>query len=265
MGRGRSGRTSSPQPRTQSQQRPQPQEQQQGQPQEQQRRRTPQEWLTYFNTADDNQARSALNEWRQERMDADNRSNDTDVQRFFHNIGWTENAPKVYDETQYQTAWRAAGQPKQLYHADKDFNGISAAEFANQYFGQARDSTGNQYRHYVSNGYYGGGTYFADSALGSSFYGTSQFRGFLNNKARVVDFRTLRQRYNSYAASHPAFKRMMSRMKAGYGGEDEKLSVFAAMQGYNVIRRNDYYVVLDRSATTVSTSTRSTRRLRGNW
>lgn len=263
MGRGRSGRTSSPQPRVQ---RPQPRVQEpQPQQQEQQRRRTPQEWMTYFNTADDAQARAALNEWRRERMDADNRSNDTDVQRFFHNIGWSENTPEVLDERQYQAAVRAAGNPTQLYHADRAAGGVTAQQFAEQYFGTARDANGTPYRHYVSNGYYGGGTYFAEKARDSAFYGNNQFRGFLNNKARVVDYRTLNRQYNDYAARHPSFERMVGRMKAGYGGREEKLSVFAAMQGYNVIRRNNYYVILDRSATTVSSRTRNTGMIRGNW
>ena len=198
-------------------------------------------------------------------MDADNRSNDTDIQRFFHNTGWSENTPEVLDEQQYQAAWRAAGRPMQLYHSDNDYGSATAQDFINQYFGRGQDSNGNTYRHYVSNGYYGGGTYFAEQAWDSASYGKRQFRGFLNNKARVVDFGQLLRNYRNYVNAHPAFGRMLNNMKSGYGGRDEKLSIFAAMQGYNVIKNNDYYVVLDRSATTVSTQTRSTRNMSRNW
>lgn len=249
MGRGRSGRTSRQRPAMT----------------QRQRRRTAQDWMNYFDNAGDSEAIAALAEWRQERMDADNRSNDTDVQRFLHNIGWSDNVPEVMDEQQYQAALRAAGNPDQLYHADKPAGGATAQQFAEQYFGQGRDANGNLYRHYASNGYYGGGTYFADDATDSASYGTNQFRGFLNNKAKVIDSWTLQNDYTTYAASHPAFARMMNRVKVGYGGDGEKLSIFAAMRGYNVIKAGSYYVVLDRSATTVSRLTRSTRGLRRNW
>lgn len=263
MGRGRSGRTSSPQPRTQRQQRPQQQSQEQQQPRQP---RTPGELYDFFKTANDQQATDMLNTWKRERMDNDGRSNDTDVQRFMHYVGWSSNEPEVLDENSYQAAWRAAGRPQQLYHSDKAMGGVSAKEFANQFMGRGYDFAGNKYRHYVSNGYVGGGTYFATSAADSKFYGTNQFRGYLNNNARVISISDLQRQYNEYASAHPAFARMMNRVRVGYGGEREKLSIFAAMRGYNVIRRGDgYHAVLDRSAITVSEKQRSTRGLRSNW
>lgn len=231
-----------------------------------QQRMTPQELDDFFQRASDSDADQMLNTWRQERMDNDNRSNDNDVQRFFHYSGWSENTPEVLNETQFQAAWNAAGRPQKLYHADKAAGGASAQDFATQYFGNGYDFSGNRYRHYISNGYYGGGTYFANSAIDSSSYGTNQFRGFLNNNARVVKFGRLKAQYDAYVNSHPAFGRMMRNVRTGYGGDDEKLSIFAAMKGYNVIDEGSgYYVVLDRRATTVSNKTRSTRGIRSNW
>lgn len=199
-------------------------------------------------------------------MDADNRSNNTDVQRFFHNIGWTENTPEVLDEQQYQAARRAAGNPQQLYHSDKPINGVDPKEFAEQFFGRGRDANGNAYRHYIANGYFGGGTYFATSARGSAGYGPNQFRGFLNQNARVITSDQLSRDYDRYAAAHPAFRRMMDKVKVGYGGHGEKLSIFAAMRGYNVIYNGmSYYTVLDRRAITVSTKQVRSRRGMADW
>lgn len=227
---------------------------------------TPEQYYDYFQTADYNQAMQVLNMWRQERMDADNRSNDYDIQRFFHSVGWSEHTPEVLDEQQYQQAWQAAGRPEQLYHADDDHGGATAEQFAQQFFGRDRDANGNTYRHYISNGVYGGGTYFANSASDSAGYGRNQFRGFLNSNARQISFRQLSRDYQAYVNAHPAFGRMMRNVTAGYGGYDEKLSIFAAMRGYNVISNGyGYYVVLDRRAITVSTQQRATHRIRGNW
>lgn len=250
MGRGRSGRVSSgPRLRT-----PIRDPRQYRQRSQQQMRRTAQDWKTYFDNADDAQAQAALDEWNRERMDADNRSNDTPIQRFFHNIGWSENTPEVMDEQQYQAAWQAAGRPQQIYHSDYGAGRATAKDFANQFFGRGYDFAGNQYRQYVSNGVYGDGTYFATSASDSAGYGDNQFRGFLNNKAKVISFNQLQSQYNRYANTHPAFARMMSGVTGGYGNTNEKLSIFAAMQGYNVISNGrGYYSVLDRSAVTVST------------
>ena len=199
-------------------------------------------------------------------MDADNRSADTDIQRFFHNIGWTENTPVALDENEYQQAYQAAGRPKQIYHSDEDTTAATGSDYAAQYFGDGRDANGNAYRHYIAYGIYGGGTYYAGSAGDSAGYGGNQFRGFLNSKAKVADWSTIRRQYASYVRSHPAFARMMNNVKTGYGNDSEKVSIFAAMKGYNVIhdRSSDYYVVLDRSVTTVSRrqKNRSTER---NW
>lgn len=260
MGRGSSGRTSARVSRPQRQQQPRTPQQ------PERRRRTPQEWLNHFDSADDTQATAALNEWRQERMDADNRSNNTDIQRFFHNIGWSENTPVVLDEQQYQAARRAAGNPQQLYHSDKPAGGTTPQQFADQFFGRGRDASGNAYRQYMSGGYFGGGTYFATSARGSAGYGTNQFRGFLNQNARVIDFNRLQSDYDRYTRAHPAFARMMRNVKDDYGGEGEKLSIFAAMRGYNVIHNGiSYYTVLDRRAITVSTRQMRTSRRMADW
>ena len=259
MGRGRSGRVSSSRPQTTPAQTAQAQ-------QPAQQRRTAEYWKDYFDTADYEQAQAALDEWNRERMDADNRSNDTPIQRFFHNIGWSDNTPEVMDEQQYQAAWRAAGQPQQWYHADNDAGGATAQDFANQFFGRGYDFAGNQYRHYVSNGVFGDGTYFANSARGSANYGSNQFRGFLNKNARVISFSRLQNEYNKYANSHPGFKQMMSTVYGGYYDSDEKLSIFAAMRGYNVISNGRGYIaVLDRRAVTVSDQQRRTRNNMYNW
>lgn len=259
MGRGSSGRTSTSQQRTST---PRPQ-----QPQQQERqRRTPEDYYNIFQNANDTQATQVLNEWRQERMDTDNRSNDNDIQRFFHNVGWSEHTPEVLDEQEYQQAWRAAGRPEQLYHSDYGAGNATSQDFARQFFGQGRDANGNTYRHFVSNGIYGGGTYFANSASDSASYGDNQFRGFLNRNARSISFNQLRRNYNAYVRAHPAFGRMMNRVTAGYGGSDEKLSIFAAMRGYNVITNGyGYTVVLDRRAVTVSTQQRQTTSRMRNW
>lgn len=261
MGRGSSGRSSRSQRVSTPRQIETPESERQGERQD----RTPERLYDFFRTASDEDADKMLDEWRQERMDEDGRSNNNDIQRFFHYVGWTENTPVTLSEEQYQAAYRAAGSPEQIYHADYDASNATAQEFADQYFGQARNKDGKAYRQYVSNGIFGGGTYFANRAGESAAYGTNQFRGFLNHSAKPVEFTALHKQFSQAPAS---LKRVIYKMTSGYGGDSEKLSIFAAMKGYNVItlKGTGYYVVLDRRATTVSTRTRKDLSYRmDNW
>lgn len=194
------------------------------------------------------------------------RENDNDVQRFMNQIGWSNDRPEALGETAYQDAWRAAGMPGQLYHSDNPAGGLTPQDFAKQYFGVATTFAGDIIRHYLSNGYYGGGTYYADSASESAPYGQLQFRGFLNNNARRITFNELERQANAYANSHPSFRRFMNKLRTGYGGDSEALSVYAAMKGYNVIDNEmGYYVVLNRKATTVSRKTKKTSWSMRDW
>lgn len=218
----------------------------------------PAELLNFFEQADDTAANAMLSQWRAEAIDGDGRQQDDDITRFFNYIGWTSNTPEVLTETQYQQAWQQQGQPDQMYHADRPFGGVGARQFAAQYMGNGYSFSGEQYRHYLSNGIHGNGTYFADSASGSQPYGTSQFRGFFNGNAKIVRESQLRSELATFERNHPAFSRMFNSMTGGYSHsqEDARISVFAAMKGYNVIADGyGYYTVLDRSATTVSSKT----------
>lgn len=183
-------------------------------------------------------------------VDGDGRQQDDDITRFFNFIGWTDRLPQTLSEDDWNRQWENDGRPQRYYHSDWPFGGVEATEFARQYFGQT------EYRQYVSNGIYGNGTYFASSSAGAAEYGTNMFRGYLNGNAVVGRSRRLDVDAVNYHATHPAFSAMLDRMTGGYGGNDwyAKLSVYAALQGYNVISNGLGYVsVLDRSATTVST------------
>lgn len=228
----------------------------------------PQELLNFFENADDSAADAMLAQWRAEAIDSDNRQQDDDITRFFNYIGWTSNVPEVLTETQYQQVWQQQGRPTQIYHSDYPYGGTGARQFAAQYMGQSFSFSGEQYRQYLSNGIYGNGTYFADSASDSAVYGTSQFRGFLNGNARIVRDSQLRSELATFEKNHPAFSRMFNSMRGGYSGSDydARISVFAAMKGYNVVANGyGYFTVLDRSATTVSSKTVKTRSSMANW
>lgn len=224
---------------------------------------------TFFETATPEQADALLDKLRHIPQGEGEQHSDT--QRFMNAIGWTEREPVVYNETQYQAEYAKAGRPQQWYHSDKPEGGHTAKEFATQYMGGAYDFAGDKMKQYLSGGVYGDGTYFANGAVDASFYGTNQFRGFLNGNAKQADYLTLRREMQTYEASHPGFRHFINSATTGYsprsGGDREGLvSVFAAMKGYNVIFDGYGYIsVLDRSVTTVSSKQRSTRSMRGDW
>lgn len=230
---------------------------------------TPQNMLSFFDTATTAQADALITKLRS--MPQGEGEQATDAQRFMNAIGWTDRDPEVLDESQWQAAWNAAGNPQRYYHADKAADGKQAKTFATQYMGRATDFAGNKLKQYLSGGVYGDGTYFATTALGSKYYGTNQFRGFLNGNAKVVDYTQIFTEMTQYENSHPGFKQFLNRATSGYntrsgGSRDGLVSIYAAMKGYNVISNGwDYISVLDRSVTTVSEKQRSTRGMRGNW
>lgn len=229
---------------------------------------TGQSLRTFFDTATPAQADALLTKIRAAQQG--DREQDSDVQRFMNAIGWTEREPVVLSEAQYQRDLAAAGNPQQYYHADNSFGGVQAKEFAQQYMGNSYDFAGNKRKQFVSGGIHGDGTYFAEQAWDSAGYGTNQFRGFLNGNAKVVDRSRLETDMLAYSRTHPGFAHFVSKATTGYakrrgGNTDGLLSVYAAMNGYNVIKAYDYISVLDRSATTVSTKMKRTTRMMNNW
>ena len=229
----------------------------------------PQQLLEFFKSADNAAADAMLAQWRAEKLDNDNRQQDNDVQRFFNYIGWTADEPEVLDEASYQAAWQAAGQPTTFYHTDKPYGGVGARQFAAQFMGQGTDAAGNKYRHFLSGGIHGAGTYLAPSASNSAMYGTSQFRGFLNSNAKVISEANLDAKYQSFTKKYPALKHVINQMSTAYGnGYDEARSVFAAMLGYNTIDasyHSGYHAVLNRKAMTVSSQTKRASYGMPNW
>ena len=226
----------------------------------------------FFATATPAEADQLLNDLRAMPLAANEEN--SDVQRFMNAIGWTSNVPETLSETAYQQALQQAGNPQQLYHADNVDSSMmktNSRQYAQQYMGISKDANGNAHRQYVAGGVYGGGTYFADSAGSSAGYGDVQFRGFLNANAKVIDHNTLMSQMRRYAQTHSGFSHFMTRATTKYGGSGytrESVSIFAAMNGYNVITNSrGYYAVLDRSATTVSSRTELTRNIGrlNNW
>lgn len=229
----------------------------------------PKDLLEFFKQADDAAADAMLAQWRAEALDTDNRQQDTDTQRFFNYIGWAAETPEVLTETQYQQAYQQAGSPTQIYHSDQPFNGVGARQFAAQYMGNGFAFNGDQYRHFLSGGIHGDGTYFARSASESAYYGPSQFRGFLNSEARVISEAKLDSEWQKYSRQYPALRHVMNQLSTGYGnGYDGARSVFAAMLGYNVIDaqyHSGYMAVLNRKATTISSKTMRARPGMSDW
>lgn len=177
----------------------------------------------------------------------------TDTQRFFNAIGWTSRPTElITGDKAFLTAAKAAGQ-KVLYHSDDAANARvpNAKVLADQFMSRKE-------RQFLSGGVHGDGTYFAETSKESWTYGTSknstQFRSFLNRKAKVINEYELDQKWYSWRKSHPkAYQNLMS-FSQGYAPRGGRYggvrSIFAAMCGYNVIKADDYYTVLDRSAVT---------------
>lgn len=232
----------------------------------------PQQLYEFFKKADTAAADAMLAQWRAEPLDTDNRQQDTDTQRFFNYIGWANNTPEVLTEAQYQQALQANGNPTQIYHSDQPYGVIGARQFAAQYMGLGQNFAGATYRHFLSGGIHGDGTYFARSASNSAGFGTSQFRGFLNGNAKVINEHQLDAMWRRDSARYPALKHIFSKLTTGYarygGNWDGAKSVYAAMLGYNVIdapHHSGYLAVLDRSATTVSNKTKKARVGMSDW
>lgn len=182
---------------------------------------------------------------------------DTDTQRFFNAIGWADRTPRILDNKHFEGA-RKAARAISLYHTDAPCPGTPDAQtLADQYM-----HTGKQY---ISGGVHGDGTYFATTASGSWGYGngtrnSTQFKAFLSSRAKVVDEVALKFQLRTWGQAHPkAYKALRSCAQGYYksgGSVNGSLSIFAAMNGYNVIKSGSYYTILDRSATTVCGTTR---------
>ncbi len=179
----------------------------------------------------------------------------TDTQRFFNQIGWTNEKPTVLDDQAYEAARIAAGEDS-LYHTDAPYGSLSTKQMLDQF------RKGTQY---LSGGVHGDGTYLANWASDSWGYGNGdptarQQKMFLNRNAKVISELALRQQFISWSTTHPKSYAALNRMSQGYKAKgagnsiDGSQSVFAAMLGYNVIKHGGYYAVLNRKAVTVAKS-----------
>ena len=198
---------------------------------------------------DDAQLTSVLNQVFSSTKTDPNQQN-TDTQRFFNAIGWTDHLPRVLSEAQFEGAIRQVPHAIRLFHTDDTTAVASDARvFADQFMGAGKQ--------FLSGGIHGDGTYFAKESYDSWGYGGSrnatQFKAFLSSRAKVINEFTLDSMVSKFKRSHPqAYHKLVNhRGVSGYGGIDSAKSIIAAMYGYNVIQ-GYYYTVLDRSAVTVS-------------
>lgn len=189
-----------------------------------------------------------------QRIRTDGTQNNTFIQRYLNAVGFSDSKPQLLNDSAYEKA-RMKAKETSMYHADKSFGGKTGDHYNKQL--QSGDTV------FASNGYYGGGTYWAwGSASASSGYGRYQCKGFLNGKARVITTDQLDKMGRSFSARNPKTYAALVKARAGYGGADETLySFLAASHGYNVIQRGPrkrvgtYMVTLDRSVLTMSTKT----------
>lgn len=215
--------------------------------------------LASFSKLSDDDMAAILNEIDQYESDSslDNRLlRPSDTQRFFNQIGWTDEKPEILDERAYEKARAAAG-AKSLYHTDQPLPGRTTQTMLNQFRKGTR---------YLSGGYHGDGTYLAELSWDSWGYGggehtARQQKMFLNKHAKIIQERDLDQRLNAWQTSHPKAWYALRHIGQGYGSRASlkaggsfagSKSVFAAMLGYNVIQSGDYYTLLNRKAVTVS-------------
>lgn len=195
----------------------------------------------------------------------DGTQNDTFIQRYLNAVGFTDGKPQLLSDSAYEKA-RMKAKEASMYHADKNFGGKTGDHYNKQL--QSGDTM------FASNGYYGGGTYWAwGSASESSCYGRYQCKGFLNSKARVITTDQLANMGRVFSSRHPKTYAALVNARAGYGGTYETLySFLAASHGYNVIQKGStkragtYMVTLDRSVLTMSTKTiKTARQGMTNW
>ena len=191
----------------------------------------------------------------------DSNQSDTDTQRFFNAIGWSDRKPMVLDNERFEQV-RNEIDAITLYHTDKPYidseeNTIYAEQFMSKDAGKSRQ--------YMSSGIHGDGTYFSNSSEGAWAYGTwnpeaTQFKAFLNSNAKPITEKELDSLVEQFATTHPKTYQTLLYCKQGYGNgrTDGMKSIIAAMNGYNVILSDgflsgneQYFTVLDRSAVTV--------------
>lgn len=187
---------------------------------------------------------------------------DTDTQRFFNAIGWSDELPEVVDDNAFARAALAAKRRdgrsfQMLFHTDgaQPYRGVPDARvYADQFM------KGKQFQ---SGGIHGDGAYFARSADISWGYGSgeksTQFRAVLNDKAKVISENRLDTMIASWKRKHPKAYRKLTNCSQAYYGKNSGTtsgvrSVFAAIFGYNVIKSSQgggTYTIPNRSVLTV--------------
>lgn len=185
------------------------------------------------------------------KTDGIGKQQDLDTQRFFNALGWTEHSTDLIHGSAAFKQAAAAANAKILYHADKAKPGVDPAKTTKQYMSKTE-------RQFLSSGIHGDGTYYAETSSESWSYGrtpgSAQIRSFLNSKAKVIDESILYSYVKQFKVTRPIAYNKLFHYSQDYQKTgrttDGILSIIAAMHGYNVIKADDYYTVLDRSATT---------------
>ena len=218
--------------------------------------------LSVFVKLSDSDMTSALSSAFAQAIDSN--QNDTDTQRFFNAIGWSDRKPMILGNERFEQLRNKNGAIT-LYHTDKPSIDSEDSEiYAEQFMSKGADNC----RQYICNGKHGDGTYFSNSSEGAWAYGAwkpeaTQFKAFLNSNAKLISEEELDDLVEQFAVTHPETYQTLYNCKQGYGsGSTEGIkSIIAAMNGYNVILSDgflsgneQYFTVLDRSAVTVCDS-----------
>lgn len=89
---------------------------------------------------------------------------------------------------------------------------------------------------------------------------TATVRAKLNNNAKVMDYHTAIQKVSQEISSGSKLGRALSKCDS-----DSRASIYALCKGYNVLRRSNYYNVLNRNAMTMSSSIKQSQGGQGQW
>lgn len=214
--------------------------------------------------------------------------NDTEVQRYFNAIGWSEERPEVLHESEFQARAKSATDGPAfgeiMYHTDADRGGTKGEAYNRQYlYGPM----------FFSRGWHGDGAYWANAtgnngrkngAEHSAIYGDSQIHGFFNKNARAISETDLITQIKSIHTRMPKLFARVNSIQSqstnrawtskGVGIKDGTISVWASMLGYNAIyvdlgatRQGDrgYYVCLNKKAMTVSRVRKPAGPITSNW
>lgn len=193
----------------------------------------------------------------------------TNSQKIVQALG-LHDKPIVVSDSELDDLISQNGTPE-LFHS-MDY--VDNDEFGRKTATEIQESTMYGDYNVLSNGTYGRGTYFADTYERSTDYGTYDndiertaiIRATLSPNANVVDDVKLEIMIDNRAHVSDKLGNILKERENDYPnrGYSDNFTAYALKMGYNVIKHNDYYCVIDRSALIISQDVKPVKH-GGSW